>query len=82
MSKSPSKHLHTLQSFTAAVNSLDVAKCERINKEPGILFKAVHTPFREGMMKSYFDAGLSPSDALNEIDDNAEAEGRAEAACS
>lgn len=70
-----------LADFVKAVNDLDKAQCEAINKKGGP-FGAMHVEFPEVMLKHYHEQGLTPQETLDAIAAENEAEMRAEARAS
>jgi hypothetical protein len=57
----------TFSEFVDEVNQLSRKRCAAINRDSTRLFKAVHVDFSAAMLTSYYTAGLSPTQALNEI---------------
>jgi len=57
----------TFSEFVAEVNRLSRKRCDAINRDSTRLFKAVHVDLSAAMLTSYYTAGLTPAQALNEI---------------
>ena len=60
-----------LTEFTAAVNALERAKVEKLNEKyraGELLFGAKHHEYPESMLSYYFNAGMTPEQAVREIE--------------
>lgn len=72
----------TLEQFVVQVNALQKAEVEKINANPKKLFGAAYHPYSESMLKLYHEAGHTPTETIDIIWREAEAENRAEARAS
>lgn len=71
----------TLKEFTKAVNAIAKEDCDQLNRayEKGLArFGATHFDYPEDLVRIYYNQGLSPRDALIEMELEHEAEVYAE----
>lgn len=64
----------SLSEFTAAINNLSRAECEKINADPKAAFGAEHFDYSESQLKLYFDQGLTPEATILAMNEEHEAE--------
>jgi hypothetical protein len=66
-----------LAQFCATVNALAQAECLKINRESHSPFSAMHHDMPESMLSIYWEDGLTPKEAMEEINSDHDKEGHA-----